>query len=156
MFVPRRRALPHHVPFWVDAQSEIYFVTGCCRVRRRNQLAIEPISTGLTESVAFRHTRRDWFAHLFLIMPDHWHALMSFPPDAPTVQKRISKWKEWTAKHLGIDWQRDFFEHRLRSSESRREKTDYILHNPVRWGLVERPEDWPYVWFPEEPRVMVP
>jgi len=37
---------------------------------------------------------------------------------------------------MGIKWQRDFFEHRLRSDESWREKADYILANPVRKGLV--------------------
>jgi hypothetical protein len=66
----------------------------------------------------------------------------------------VSKWKEWTAKELGIVWQRDFFEHRLRHDESRREKADYILQNPVRKKLVERPEDWPFVYFGdgEKPR----
>jgi putative transposase len=58
----------------------------------------------------------------------------------------VSKWKEWTAKALGVRWQRDFFEHRLREDESFREKSDYILANPVRAGLVEKPEDWPYVF----------
>jgi len=40
--------------------------------------------------------------------------------------------------------QKDFFEHRLRSDESAQEKSDYILVNPVRAGLVPKPEDWPY------------
>ena len=56
----------------------------------------------------------------------------------------MSKWKEWTAKTLNIEWQRDFFEHRLRKEESFREKADYIFANPVRAGLVERSEGWPY------------
>ena len=42
-----------------------------------------------------------------------------------------------------------FFEHRLRKEESFREKADYILANPVRAGLVERAEDWPYVFIAE-------
>ena len=25
-------------------------------------------------------------------------------------------------------------------------KERYIVNNPVRKGLVERPEEWPYVW----------
>jgi putative transposase len=45
---------------------------------------------------------------------------------------------------LGIQWQRDFFEHRLRSDESYREKADYILANPVREGLVKEVKDWSY------------
>jgi hypothetical protein len=61
----------------------------------------------------------------------------------------VTLWKRWTARHLGIVWQRDFFEHRLRSDESWREKADYILANPVRKGLVKSAEDWAYVFIPQ-------
>ena len=47
---------------------------------------------------------------------------------------------------LLIEWQRDFFEHRLRGSESYREKADYILLNPVRAGLARTPEEWPHIF----------
>ena len=50
------------------------------------------------------------------------------------------------AKTIGISWQRDFFEHRLRKDESFRQKADYILLNPVRAGLTRNPNDWPYVF----------
>ena len=79
-------------------------------------------------------------------MPDHIHLLLTFPVTEKRLQTIISKWKEWTAKSLKIEWQRDFFEHRLRKEESLREKADYILVNPVRAGLVEKEEDWPYVF----------
>jgi putative transposase len=49
---------------------------------------------------------------------------------------------------MGIEWQRDFFEHRLRSDESWREKANYILANPVRKGLVTEVSRWPYVFLP--------
>ena len=64
----------------------------------------------------------------------------------------VSKWKEWTAKTLDLVWQRDFFEHRLRNDESRSQKADYILANPVRKQLVERPEDWAFVYFADGER----
>ena len=62
------------------------------------------------------------------------------------MQKSISDWKRYTCTHGGIDWQRDFFDHRLRKDEGYTEKAHYIRMNPVRAGLVARPEDWPYVW----------
>ncbi len=64
----------------------------------------------------------------------------------------ISKWKEWTAKGIGIEWQKNFFEHRLRSEESRMEKANYILHNPVRKNLVVKAEDWAFVYFADGER----
>jgi putative transposase len=41
-------------------------------------------------------------------------------------------------------WQPGFFEHILRSDESYAEKWKYVRDNPVRAGLVETADDWPY------------
>jgi REP element-mobilizing transposase RayT len=142
-----RKHLPHDVPLWVDPQKEVYFLTVNCRQRGRQQLTLPAIAPALLEAVAFRQQQHLWFAHLFLVMPDHVHGLVSFPPSKRTLQGVVSDWKRWTARQLRIAWQDDFFEHRLRNDESAREKADYILGNPVRKGLVNRPEDWPHVWF---------
>ena len=58
--------------------------------------------------------------------------------------KAITGFKAWLAKQCGIQWQRGFFDHRLRGCESAAEKTKYIRMNPVRAGLVSDPQDWPY------------
>jgi putative transposase len=147
-----RKSLPHDVPSWIDPQQEIYFLTINCRQRFANQLAIADRSERLFETVRHRQTQLLWWPHLLLLMPDHLHALMSFPPSTRCFQSIVSKWKEWTAKQLGIVWQRDFFEHRLRREESRRNKADYILQNPVRKNLVERAEEWPFVYFAQGER----
>jgi REP element-mobilizing transposase RayT len=41
-------------------------------------------------------------------------------------------------------WQREFFDHLLRSSESYSEKWNYVRDNPVRSGFVLSADDWPY------------
>ncbi len=144
---PRRKTLPHTIPPWVDPQKEIYFITINCAERFRNQLASQAIATQLFDTVRHRQEKCVWWPYLFLLMPDHLHALISFAPSDIPLRQIVSKWKEWTAKTSGIGWQRDFFEHRLRREESRREKADYILLNPVRRNLVSRAEDWPFVYF---------
>jgi len=118
MEIARRKTLPHEIPSWVDPQKEIYFVTINCEERFRNQLALPDASVRLFETVRHRQEKFLWWPYLFLLMPDHLHALLSFPPSGKTLKLIISKWKEWTAKELGIVWQRDFFEHRLRHDES--------------------------------------
>ena len=80
-------------------------------------------------------------------MLDHVHLLVSFSEDSE-IEKLIRNWKHWTARHLNFRWQRDFFEHRLRSDESLDEKAAYILENPVRSGLPATPENWPYRFVP--------
>ncbi len=82
---------------------------------------------------------------MILLMPDHVHGLIAFPLDE-RMKGVVAKWKEYVAKKIGISWQRDFFDHRIRDVNSLEEKEAYILNNPVRKGLVENSEEWPYVW----------
>ena len=129
------------------SSRETYFITINRQRRGLNQLARKEIAQPLFETVRHRQEKCLWWSNVFLLMPDHLQALLSFPPSNKPLRLVISKWKEWTAKQLGIDWQDDFFEHRLRREESRRAKADYILANPVRAGLVRHPEDWPFCYF---------
>ena len=144
-----RRRLVHDVPLWIDRSREHYFITVCCEERRINQMANAAVGHPLLETVKHRHAHGIWFAHLALLMPDHIHLILTFPQSEKRLQTIVSKWKEWTTKSLGIRWQRDFFEHRLRKEESFREKADYIFANPVRAGFVEKAADWPYVFIAE-------
>ena len=150
MALPSRKLLPHDIPLWIDSTRETYFITICCERRGKNQLAIAGVANSLFETVAYRNEQGIWFARLVLLMPDHIHFVVSFPDNGRRMQTTVSKWKEWTAKKLAIGWQRDFFEHRLRRGENVRQKADYILFNPVRAGLVSKPEDWPFVFIPEQ------
>ena len=144
--LPIRKRLPHDVPLWVDPSKAHYFVTVCCKQRGKNQLSQPALANAILETVKHRNAQGIWNARLVLLMPDHVHLMLSFPGTQKRIQTIVSKWKEWTAKSLHINWHRDFFEHRLRKEESLVEKADYILANPVRAGLVERTEDWPYVF----------
>lgn len=76
-------------------------------------------------------------------MPDHLHLVSSFPRDA-RMSEVIRNWKRLTARRHAIEWQRNFFDHRLRNDESFDLKARYIRENPVRAGLVPRAEDWPH------------
>jgi putative transposase len=140
-----RQLLPHEIPYWVDPAKEVWFLTICCKQRGKNHLIEGETPSQLLESVKFRHAKGHWFAHVFIVMPDHCHALFTFPQDRP-LAKTVRDWKHWTAANLGVAWQTDFFEHRLRDEEAFRAKFRYILENPVRAGLVGRSEDWPHTW----------
>jgi REP element-mobilizing transposase RayT len=123
----------------------VYFITVCAANRNTNVLASARVAGGLWKNVCFCHARGDWFPHLFVVMPDHVHGLFSFPPESQ-MQKVITAWKKFTAHALDIEWQRDFFDHRLRREESFEEKASYICDNPVRAELVKTESEWPYIW----------
>jgi len=95
--------------------------------------------------------------HAVVVMPDHVHLLLrpfrdengwSFP-----LVDILQCFKGATAhrinKLLGISgplWEEESFDHVLRSDESLKEKAEYIRKNPVRAGLVSRPEDYRWLW----------
>jgi putative transposase len=144
--MPQRKSLPHSVPRWVGSDAN-FFITLCCRRRGKNQLCSPQTAATVFEAVQFRQNAGAWYAHLVVLMPDHLHALVSFSREV-AMKKTVSNFKEFVAKQCGIQWQRDFFDHRLRADESYDEKASYIRMNPVRQQLVATPEAWPYVWEP--------
>ena len=141
--LPTRKTLPHEPPLSLPAGA-IWFITICCRQRGRNQFAHESSAAKLFSSALFFHQKGRWFIHLLVLMPDHLHALLSFPQHEQ-MTRVVRAWKKYQATHHGIVWQRDFFDHRLRHDESFEEKANYIRMNPVRADLVAAPADWPYV-----------
>lgn len=91
----------------------------------------------------FYRTKGVLFPRLALVMPDHLHLIASLSETAD-MAKTIRNWKRWTAKATGIAWQDGFFDHRLRNEAEVAEKMDYVAMNPVRRGLCESAEDWPF------------
>ncbi len=41
-------------------------------------------------------------------------------------------------------WQKDYFDRFLRNSENYSDKWQYVAENPVRAGMVETSDDWPF------------
>ena len=86
-----------------------------------------------------------------VLMPDHLHALFDGRTDASAFipfmtllrQRTAIVYRRMTGRRL---WQAGYYEHVLRDEEDTREVVAYITWNPVRERLVERPEDYPYVW----------
>jgi REP element-mobilizing transposase RayT len=76
-------------------------------------------------------------------MPDHLHVILK-AADSLNLGLWIFHLKHWLSRTRGINFQENFFDHRLRTSNSAVEKWNYINMNPVRAGLVKCPEDWPY------------
>lgn len=93
------------------------------------------------------HSRRIWWVDLVLIMPDHLHALIQ-PGPTTDLNQSVKNLKSFLKRKHQLPWQDGWFDHRIRNSESYRQKFEYILNNPVRKGLVKKWEDWPHLDFP--------
>ena len=148
MDLPVRKMLPHTVPQWVDDGSW-FFITIKCLPQEENQLCRVGTGDGVLAAMAHNHNKFLWHCRLCLLMPDHLHAVISFPRQ-PGMKIVVSNWKKFVAREFGVKWQRDFFDHRLREQHELQEKMSYILMNPVRKGLCERAEDWVWVYRPQD------
>jgi putative transposase len=123
-------------PYWV-------FLTVCTDNRER-WLAQTPVQRALHQIL--EHTATAWLVNDCVLMPDHLH-LFCAPSDLKfTIERWIAFWKDRLSKALpdAGRFQAGGFHHRLRNGESYAEKWQYVRENPVRLGLVERADDWPY------------
>jgi len=84
---------------------------------------------------------------IYCLMPTHLHLLIS--AGSISVIQWIGLFKQHSqhlASQHGVErlWQRSFFDHCLRSTERAAETIEYIRANPLRAGLVQHPDDWPW------------
>ena len=148
MDLPVRKRLPHTIPQWVP-EGSWFFITIKCVPQGKNQLCHADTGDGVLTAMAYNRDKLVWHCRLCLLMPDHLHAIIAFPRE-PGMKTLISNWKKFVSSEYGIEWQRDFFDHRLRDQHELEEKTSYILMNPIRKGLCERIEDWIWVYRPKD------
>lgn len=110
------------------------------------------------ESVLLRRAQQDYDLHAWVVMPNHVHVLISpFPGRA--VSDIVQAWKSVSARVIekvtrrgGRVWQREYFDRYMRHERHAAATVDYIEQNPVKAGLVRRPEDWRFgsAWWREQ------
>ncbi len=92
-----------------------------------------------------------------VVMPEHVHMLLTaladekgWPYALPLLLKLIKGMSARSVNKLhgsgGPVWQEESFDHVVRADGSFEEKIEYIRQNPVRRGLVARPEDYRWLW----------
>ncbi|GBC99894.1 REP-associated tyrosine transposase [bacterium HR17] len=95
----------------------------------------------------------------FCLMPDHLHVLVQAKENCQSLERFIGALKSVTTRHYwrhggqGKLWQRGFYEHIVRRDEDLATISDYIMTNPVRSGLVEELEEYPWLGQWDEPIV---
>ena len=86
----------------------------------------------------------------YVVMPEHVHLLVNEPERGP-LSTVIQSLKQTVARMTGFAdahfWQRRYYDFNVWSERKRFEKLRYIHRNPVKRGLVQKPEDWPWSSF---------
>lgn len=105
------------------------------------------------------HANHPFKIDAVVILPEHFHIMMSLPLNDANFSKRLSLIKSSFSRQIisyefishsrkkkrerGI-WQRRFWEHLIRDDADYEHHLNYIHYNPVKHGLVSNPTEWPY------------
>jgi putative transposase len=128
----------------------LHFVTFSCY--NRAPLLSTPQSRDVFEQT-LEHARQ-WYGFYvagYVLMPEHVHLLVT-EPERKTLSVALQMLKQNVAHQLrapegGPFWQSRYYDFNVWSEAKRIEKLRYIHRNPVKRGLVQRPEDWQWSSF---------
>jgi putative transposase len=126
--------------------SIVLLVTACTHQRRRI-LARQEIHDLIRE--AWTQTP-EWTVGRYVVLPDHIHLFAAENEfQGYPLGQWIGKWKahvrrRWPYRENEPIWERSFWDHQLRNGDSYDVKWLYVRNNPVRHGLVENADDWPF------------
>jgi putative transposase len=139
--------LHHEVPHWVERGALFHIRIAVNRDKQKEWLTCAPLAKALLDSARFYQTKQRWHITLFLLMPDHLHALLSFASNE-SMSRVIGDWKRFQTREHALAWQEGYFDHRLRNDERGEQlslKMDYIRQNPAAAGLCVKAEDLPWI-----------
>jgi putative transposase len=146
--LPRRKRT--RSPYFDYATPNCVVFTASCTANGLRLFVNRELAEAAIRVVREERERLGHAVYVFCFMPDHLHLLVS-PQESGvpvtrlmgSVHSRITR-LAMERGHSGKVFQRGFYDHVLRTRESVFRIGQYILHNPVRRGLVHRYEDYPY------------
>ena len=117
----------------------------------------------LREAIIAVHRKHPFAIDAFVLLPDHFHCIWTLPEGDADFPKRwrliklmvtkaageklalpLEKGRSGELRREGNLWQRRYIEHYIWNERDFENHVNYIHHNPVKHGLVERSTDWAF------------
>ena len=146
--------LPHRAsPRWgrFSQPGGCYHVTKCRYRDAPLSLADARVAPILIDSILWHRDRGHAHLLAFVVMPDHVHWLFVLGEERSLDQVLHGfssvTWRRILgvcASHSPTIWEEEYHDHQLRTEERVWATIEYVHGNPVRKGLCERAEDWPW------------
>ncbi|MBD3299025.1 MAG: transposase [candidate division Zixibacteria bacterium] len=136
----RAKELKRRIESYLDAGH------GCCALR--TPAVADCIVDTWKHFDTTRYNLLEW-----VVMPNHVHVLIQMLEGCP-LGKIVQSWKTYTAKCIQAElvdagseklhpvWMREYWDRYIRDEIHLESAVQYIRFNPVKAGLVARPEDW--------------
>ena len=135
--------------FRVSLTSQIYLITVCCKNREK---IFQDYSAARVMSSTLHNVLKEKQSKIlaWVVMPDHMHLVLQLAEDE-TLAKTMNRINSCSAiavnkvlKRHSTVWQGAYHDHALRDEEQLFAAIKYLISNPIRAGLVEKPGDYPY------------
>ncbi len=161
-----RRRKNHHLDAPAYRQVEpCYCLTLCARSHGKPFL-LNSVAAEVVQAIRHPRDRGQCAVYAYCLMPDHLHIILRLVPAGATsagefdsvedepaqgLKAIVANFKRYTTTQVawrhgltGRLWQRDFYDHVGRKSDDIEAQCRYVLNNPVRAGLTEDWQDYPW------------
>jgi putative transposase len=143
---------------------DLHFITSSC-YRRQPELGSAWRRDLFVKILEEARRKYRFVVHGYVVMPEHFHLLITEPEvgDPSVVMKvikeRFSRQVNRKPRRAAVEqsvlwqqarkpvWQKRFYDFNVWSARKQIEKLRYLHRNPVKRGLVERPEQWKWSSF---------
>lgn len=135
------------IPYRGETGHGTYFITASVFMKK-NLLQSDRMANLFIELLYSYRDQKKYLLHEFVVMPNHFHLLITPIVTLERAMQFIKGGFSFQAKkRFGLTcevWQTSFHDRRVRDATEYEHFKTYIHDNPVRRGLVERAEDWPF------------
>jgi REP element-mobilizing transposase RayT len=136
---------------WLAVQRRIFLAMEAVLDREGpvQHLSRPDVAEACMEAIRHRATTGVWEMVEYVLLPNHAH--LFFQLTTGTLRRVMIDFKRWTRREavrlidgVGLFWQDEWFDHWSRSPAEDEQIVEYIRQNPVKAGLVNRFQSWPY------------
>ena len=136
--------MPKYSRIWQKGGT--YFFTVNLLIRKNNHLLIKNIDL-LKNAIRKTKNNHPFEIHAWVVLPEHFHCIISLPPNDDNFAVRIRLIKMFFTKNFNCNeqlsesrikrgergiWQRRYWEHLIRDDRDFEAHTNYVHYNPVK------------------------
>jgi putative transposase len=140
---------PHNPPHWFQANT-IYMLTAS--IYKSKHVINSPKRKIFWRDSFFEAAKLyGWHIIAWVVLDNHYHVMVESPKKALNLSKFIASYHKFTAMQWNDEdnisgrnvwW--NYWDTCVRSEKDFNNRLQYIFWNPVKHGLVENPEDYPF------------
>ncbi len=160
----QREHKKHRLPIECYAVSDCEFFLTLCARHLTRPFTNPALATAIIEALLWRKRKHDWALFCYCLMPDHLHFIVQLRSQHDRlvsagargvvpegILDHVGNFKKYTTTQLwwkmggtGQLWQRSSYDRVIRYNKSIEPAVYYVLNNPVRKGLVQDWQQYPY------------